>query len=77
MQSPKSPEYKAGYLSTSSVCVTPCPFVPCIVSKLEELSARAAGIIVLSRAREETNAVDHDADDNEGKRAIVEMELLV
>jgi hypothetical protein len=34
------------------------------------------GIMVLKRARKETNAVVHDAD-NEGKRAIVEMEELV
>lgn len=59
------------------MCVTPAPFVPCIVSELEELCARVEGIIVLKRAREETNAVVHDADDNEGNRAIVEMVLLV
>jgi hypothetical protein len=41
-----------------------------------ELCARTEGIIVLKRAREETNAVVHDAEDK-GKRAIVEMVELV
>jgi hypothetical protein len=41
-----------------------------------ELCARTGGIIVLKRAREETNAVVHDAEDK-GKRAIVEMVELV
>jgi hypothetical protein len=31
----------------------------------------------LKRAKEEIKAVAHDADDNEGKRAIVEMVVLV
>jgi hypothetical protein len=58
--------------------VTPAALVPDIVSKLEsdELCARTVGIIVLRRAREETNAVVHDAVE-EGKRAIVEMVELV
>lgn len=77
IQSPKSPVYKAGYRSTRSACVTPWALVPDIVSKLEsvELCART-GIIVLRSAREETNAVVHDAGDK-GKRAIVEMVELV
>jgi hypothetical protein len=63
--------------------------VPCSVSKLESdevdelpeldvvcVCARTEGIIVLSKAREETNAVVHDAGDK-GKRAIVEMVELV
>jgi hypothetical protein len=81
--------YKAGYRSTRRVCVTPSALVPCIVSKLESdevdelpelevvwVCARTEGIIVLSRAREKTNAVVHDACDKR-KRAIVEMVELV
>jgi hypothetical protein len=73
MQSPKLPVYNAGNRSTNSVCVTPAPFVPCIVSA--ELCART-GIIALKRAKEEKNAVVHDVE-KEGKRAIVEMVELV
>ena len=78
--------YKAGYRSTSSVCVTPSALVPVIVSKLESVDelpeldvivvCARTGIIVLRRAREETNAVVHDAGEK-GKRAIVEMVGLV
>jgi hypothetical protein len=63
--------------------VTPSALVPDMVSVAElpeldvvELCARTEGIIVLRRAREETNAVVHDAGDK-GKRAIVEMVELV
>jgi hypothetical protein len=73
MQSPKSPVYKAGYRSTRSVCVTPSALVPDMVSKLESVDelpeldvvvvCACTGIIVLRRAREETNAVVHDAGD--------------
>lgn len=60
IQSPKFPEYNAGYRSTSKVLVTPAAFVPCIVSVDE--SARTAGTMVLNKAMEETNAVDHEVD---------------
>ena len=86
IQSPKSPVYKAGYRSTSSVCVTPSPLVPDSVSILEPVEelpvlvvvvvCARTGIIVVRRAREETNAVVHDAGDK-GKRAIIEMVELV
>jgi hypothetical protein len=86
MQSPKSPVYKAGYRSTRSSVVTPSALVPCMVSVAElpeldivdvaVLCAWTEGIIVVRRAREETNAVVHDAGDK-GKRAIVEMVELV
>jgi len=66
--------------------VTPSPLVPDMVSKPESVDelpgldvvvvCARAGIIVLRRAREETNAVVHDAGDK-GKRAIVEMVELV
>jgi hypothetical protein len=48
-----------------------------MVSADEESCACAKVIKVLKKAREEINAVAHDADDNEGKRAIVEMAVLV
>ena len=63
MQSPKSPEYNAGYRSTSSVDVTPAAFVPWIVSVD---CARTAGSILVSRAKEETRVVAHDGHDSEG-----------
>ena len=69
--------YSAGARSNSSVCVTPAALVPCMVLSDEESCACAKGIKVLKRAKEEINAVAHDADDNEGKRAIVEMVVLV
>jgi hypothetical protein len=58
--------------------VTPAALVPDIVSKLEsdELCAPTVGIMVLRRARKETNAVVHDVVE-EGRRAIVEMVELV
>lgn len=63
--------------------MTPSALVPCIVSVAElpeldvvELCPRTGDIIVLSSAKEETNAVVHDVDDK-GKRAIVEMVGLV
>ncbi len=63
--------------------MTPAALVPGIVSVAElpelevvELCARTGCIIVLRSAREETNAVVHDAEDK-GKRAIVEMVELV
>jgi hypothetical protein len=75
--------YKAGYRSTRRFSVTPSALVTGIVSvdelpelEVVELCARTGDIIVLSRAREDTNAVVHDADDK-GKRAIVEMVELV
>ena len=86
MQSPKSPVYKAGYRFTRSSVVTPSALVPDMVSVAElpeldvvdvaVLCAWTQGIIVVRSAREETNAVVHDAEDK-GKRAIVEMVELV
>jgi hypothetical protein len=67
MQSPKSPEYRAGYRSTSRVFVTPLPFVPCIVSVDE--AALTGDRNVLNRAMEETSAVDHEVEMG-GKRAM-------
>jgi len=70
MQSPKSPVYNAGYRSISSVLVSPWAFVPSIVCGA---SARVEGIKVLKTAREETNALVHDIERNEGN-AIVAVE---